>query len=123
MGNVKSGWLKSTKGCPQGSLFGPLTYNIFSNDLLLLLQDVCHVYNYADDNSVGTEGKNQNEIVSKLANVSRIMLKWFDDNYLQANPEKFKFIIFSNSPQCCTLSLNQAVHLNSLNEVKLLGSP
>ena len=32
LGNVRSDWLELTKGCPQGSLFGPLAFNIFSND-------------------------------------------------------------------------------------------
>ena len=53
VGNVKSDWMEINKGCPQGSLFGPLAFNIFSNDLLLLVQDRCDVYNYADDFLVG----------------------------------------------------------------------
>ena len=39
VGNVKSDWMEINKGCPQGSLFGPLAFNIFSNDLLLMVED------------------------------------------------------------------------------------
>ena len=53
LGNSKSEWLQLDKGCPQGSLMGPLAYNIFSNYLLLLLGDI---YNYADDNTPGCQG-------------------------------------------------------------------
>ena len=34
------------------SLMGPFIFNIFSNDLLLLLEKKCHVFNYADDPSI-----------------------------------------------------------------------
>ena len=54
------------KGCPQGSLLGSLAYNIFSNDLLILMENVCDIYNYADDNSVGCYGKSVEEVVGKL---------------------------------------------------------
>ena len=121
VGNVKSDRMEINKGCPQGSLFGPLAFNIFSNDLLLLVQDRCDVYNYADDNSIGIKGKDPNEITDKLSNVSSIMLRWFENNYLQANPDKFQFIIFNKVPKNCILSLNELVKLNSIQEVKLLG--
>ena len=121
VGNVKSDWMEINKGCPQGSLFGPLEFNIFSNDLLLLVQDRCDVYNYSDDNSIGIKGKDPNEITDKLSNVSSIMLRWFENNYLQVNPDKFQFIIFNKVPKNCILSLNELVQLNSIQEVKLLG--
>ena len=41
-----------SKGVPQGSLMGPFIFNIFSNDVLLLLEKKCHVFNYADDISI-----------------------------------------------------------------------
>jgi len=33
----QSDWLNIFKGAPQGPLFEPFGYNVFSNDLLLLL--------------------------------------------------------------------------------------
>ena len=34
LGDIKSDWQPIFKGAPQGSLFGPFMYNVFSNDLL-----------------------------------------------------------------------------------------
>ena len=33
MGNTRSDWIISNRGCPQGSSFGPLLWNIFQNDM------------------------------------------------------------------------------------------
>ena len=42
-------------------------------------------------------------------------------NYMQANPEKFQFIIFDKERQPRTLQLNHNVTIQSVSNVKLLG--
>ena len=46
LGDKYSEWLGLSKGVPQGSLMGLFILNLFSNDLLLLLEKKCHVFNY-----------------------------------------------------------------------------
>ena len=45
--NSFSEWMKISAGVPQGSILGPLIFNIFINNIFLWLQK-CDLANYAD---------------------------------------------------------------------------
>ena len=54
--NSFSEWGKVLNGVPQGSILGPLLFNIFLNDIFLSLQK-CDLANYADDSTLYTSDK------------------------------------------------------------------
>ena len=45
IGNDKSDWLNVINGTPQGFLLCPFAYNVFSNDLFILLSTTGDIYN------------------------------------------------------------------------------
>ena len=51
LGNCISNWQNIIKGVPQGSILGPLIFNISMNDIFYFLEKST-LYNYADDNTV-----------------------------------------------------------------------
>ena len=69
----------------------------------------------------GFEGNDVHELQTKLEHTSSIMLNWFDENGMQANPEKFQLIVFDKN-----VNVQHSIHLNgveikSQQMVKLLG--
>ena len=75
LGDKYSDWLGLSKGVPQGSLMSPLIFNIFSNDLLLLLLEKnCHVFNYVDDTSILCKHRDYDSAYNDLLSAASTML-------------------------------------------------
>ena len=96
-------------------------FNIFSNDLLLLLEKKCHAFNYADDASILCKHRDYDSTYNDLLTVVNTMIHWYKMNNMQANPEKLQFIIFGKEREPWTLQLNYNVTIQSVSNVKLLG--
>ena len=51
LGNVHSEWQDITTGIAQGSIFGPVLFNIFMNDLVYVIK-LSNLSTYADDTQI-----------------------------------------------------------------------
>ena len=85
-------WVKISAGVPQGSILGPLLFNIFINDIFLFLQK-CDLANYADDSTMYTSDKRVSTITNSLRHEFTILSKWFYNNYMVPNSEKCSFML------------------------------
>ena len=93
-------------GVPQGSVLGPLFFNIYINDLLLSIQDT-DICNYADDTTLYTCDNNLDNVLVRLENDSHIVIKWFTDNFMKLNTDKCHLLILGrNSNQNKNTILN-----------------
>ena len=120
VGSSYSKWSEMIHGIPQGSILGPLLFNIFINDLFFVIEksDIC---NFADDNTLYSCGANLKTVLGNLEHDASKLLYWFKINSMKANPEKFQFMILSKkSYQPQKLSVNTFT-IDESDEVELLG--
>ncbi len=83
--------MSTEKGTPRGSI------QPFPKDLICLLQRCFDVYNYADDYTIRDAGKDQEQVCMSLTKSSEVMIRWFNNNFMQAKPKKIQLILFGTS--------------------------
>ena len=117
--NTFSDWFDLTLGVPQGSVLGPLLFNIYINDLLWFMED-SDVCNFADDTTIYVCDKDLNEMKRKLEKSSDIAIEWFRTNYFKLNTDKCKLIICGHKGPKITVRVGES-NVKEEEFVKLLG--
>ena len=82
-----SSWSKLILGLPQGSVLGPLLFNIYINNLFSLTE-LTGVCNYADSTTFHACDLNLEYLVRRLEHDSVLAIQWFQRNCVKLNQDK-----------------------------------
>ena len=112
-----SSWEEILFRVPQGSILGPLLFNIFVCGMFLSMKDIDFA-SYADDNSPYVSSDSIEDIIRILENDSIKLFKWFSDNMMKANKDKCHLIVSSN--EHVSMKLDN-IEIENSNCERLLG--
>ena len=114
--------LKLIKGVPQGSVLGPMLFDIFINDLTYVVENTCPLYNYADDNTLGFWHNELDDLKLNFEYGSKIAIEWFQENHMKVNVSKFQSTILKPKGVLSDFEFYVSGHsLKPVSSVKLLG--
>ena len=116
-----SEWLEIILGIPQGSILGPILFNVFMNDFLLFIKetDIC---NFTDDTTLYACGKELDTISFKLKMETNRAIQWLKYNEMVANPSKFQLMFLLKYKNIEKNMSFDGKTIKSSDTVELLGT-
>ena len=112
---VKIGAYESTDiiikfGVPQGSVLGPILFNIYIRSLYGTVKSAnFNIHGFADDHQVYKTFKNDTEYQIMTEDLPKCFIDidiWMKKHYLQLNPGKTEIIVFGNQQLLSKLQIN-----------------
>ena len=113
-----SSWSALLVGVPQGSVLGPLLFNLFINDLFYIIK--LNIFNFADDNTPYAVDMSLESLMNKLECATKSAMEWFYNNGMKFNFSKCHLLICGHKFESMICKIDNTMIIES-HLVKLLG--
>ena len=121
--NEQSEFDRIISGVPQGSIFGPILYNIIFKDFFFFIPKAS-VHNFVDDNTLACFESTTKKLLLILESECETAINWLHNNKIIVNSDKFQVILLekrgSNNTNIEVKVGNEKI--KSTLSVKLLGA-
>ena len=118
IGNEYSLWKEIISGIPQGSILGPLFFNIGLCDLFFIIEKF-DIANFAYDNTPYVTGDNIYSVIELLKDIACAIFQWFKNNEMKDNTNKYHVLL--NTSNELTININE-VQIKNRRSEKLVKS-
>ncbi|PFX22149.1 RNA-directed DNA polymerase from mobile element jockey [Stylophora pistillata] len=116
---VYSSWRTVKTGVPQGSLLGPLLFNLYVNDLNYFITNTS-LRLYADDTTHYASDVSPTVLQYIINSDLSVLSRWFSMNFLQINAAKTQAIAIGPSSYQYDFHLNDS-NVHTKDTLKILG--
>ena len=106
-------------GAPEGSVLGPLLFNIYITDFFYLVKDN-EVCTYADDATILVCGTELDPILKSLEKDASLLSSWFANNCMKIHGDKSHLLMLGNKSVEATVNISGFL-IKESDEEKLLG--
>lgn len=109
------------KGCVQGSVSGPVLWNLVIDELLKMdFGPRCHIQAFADDVILVVSGPTADYIQEQANSTLEQIIKWSHRAKLAFNPDKTSFVAFTKQARRVRLRFEN-IDIEPSTEIKILG--